>query len=384
MTTRIPPLLIAVVVLAALPAASAQVEGEITLTDIYDNYLFSASDSISISQSGYLGTHWGLSCLIEGTQETILFDTGYHADVLQANIGALNIDLGGLDLLVTSHNHPDHIAGIPVVLQYPSITRAYFGMSFAAPLADMLVTVDGVQRATPIRVGEPLEICPGVWASGDLSGSPNEQFLILDTRDGLVVLTGCAHPGVASTVQRAEEVLGKNVYMLIGGFHLLTTPAGTVAQIIQDLQALGVRKVAPSHCTGDEAIALFKAAYGDSCLAMGEGRKVTLNSRSTAVTEELASGVPDQFGLDQNHPNPFNSSTVIRFSLPARAEVELAVYSLLGQRVVSLARGTREAGSYTVTWDGRDARGNALASGMYLYRLQAGSQVEARKLLLVR
>jgi flagellar hook assembly protein FlgD len=93
---------------------------------------------------------------------------------------------------------------------------------------------------------------------------------------------------------------------------------------------------------------------------------------------------PSDFALDQNYPNPFNSSTVIRFALPARAEVELAVYSLLGQRVVSLARGTREAGAYNVTWDGRDARGNALASGVYLYRLQAGSRDETRKLLLVR
>jgi len=64
--------------------------------------------------------------------------------------------------------------------------------------------------------------------------------------------------------------------------------------------------------------------------------------------------------------------------------VELALYNLAGQKVVTLANGYREAGRHTARWDGRDDQGRALASGVYLYRLQAGAQVETRKLLLVR
>ena len=105
----------------------------------------------------------------------------------------------------------------------------------------------------------------------------------------------------------------------------------------------------------------------------------------TVVEEEEVGVLPEAFTLDQNYPNPFNSGTVIRFALHKADDVELAIYNLAGQRVVNLAQGPRNAGSYTLRWDGRDDAGRELASGMYLYRLQAGEQlVETRKMLLIR
>jgi hypothetical protein len=104
----------------------------------------------------------------------------------------------------------------------------------------------------------------------------------------------------------------------------------------------------------------------------------------TVVEEEHTTALPQSFALSQNFPNPFNSDTLICFALPASAEVELAIYNLAGQRVVRLAGGVREAGSYTLRWDGRDERGKELASGVYLYRLLARGRVETRKLVLVR
>jgi flagellar hook assembly protein FlgD len=97
-------------------------------------------------------------------------------------------------------------------------------------------------------------------------------------------------------------------------------------------------------------------------------------------------GLPGTFALSQNYPNPFNSATVIRFALPTSKDVELAIFNLAGQQVASLVQGMREAGTYTISWDGRDDNGRALASGVYLYRLQAGNgqEVETRKLLLLR
>ena len=105
----------------------------------------------------------------------------------------------------------------------------------------------------------------------------------------------------------------------------------------------------------------------------------------TAVTEEQT-GLPGRFSLAQNYPNPFNSATVIRFALPTSEETELAIFNLAGQQVATLVEGAREAGTYTVNWDGRDDDGRELASGVYLYRLQTGDghQVETRKLLLLR
>ena len=93
----------------------------------------------------------------------------------------------------------------------------------------------------------------------------------------------------------------------------------------------------------------------------------------------------ESFALEQNYPNPFNSGTVIPFNLAHSDRVELALYNLTGQKVTTLAEGAREAGAYTVKWDGRDGRGQVLASGVYLYRLRAeGGQEETRKLVLAR
>jgi len=107
---------------------------------------------------------------------------------------------------------------------------------------------------------------------------------------------------------------------------------------------------------------------------------------ATAVLEEHTATVPKSFTLGQNYPNPFNSNTTICFALPENQEVKLSIFNLAGQQVVTLVQGARQAGTYTVRWDGRDDDGRPLASGVYLYRLRTGSrqQVETRKLLLLR
>ncbi len=105
---------------------------------------------------------------------------------------------------------------------------------------------------------------------------------------------------------------------------------------------------------------------------------------ATAVLEKRLSARPTAVVLNQNYPNPFNSGTVIRFELPDSMPIDLALYNLSGQRVATLAAGGRMAGAYAVHWDGRDAHGRELASGIYLYRLQSGQRLETRKLILMR
>jgi hypothetical protein len=88
---------------------------------------------------------------------------------------------------------------------------------------------------------------------------------------------------------------------------------------------------------------------------------------------------PVTLALDQNYPNPFNPTTMIRYGLPVRTQVTLTIFNTLGQQVAMLVNGDMEAGYHEVLFDG-----SKLASGVYLYRMQAGSYVETRKLLLVR
>ncbi|UCD37242.1 MAG: T9SS type A sorting domain-containing protein [Fidelibacterota bacterium] len=97
--------------------------------------------------------------------------------------------------------------------------------------------------------------------------------------------------------------------------------------------------------------------------------------------EEL---VPEGFTLSQNYPNPFNPATMIRYELPHAADVELMVYNLLGKEVVRLKSGHQGAGSYEVQWDGHDASGNLLSSGVYFYRLKAEGFTQTRKMLFLR
>jgi hypothetical protein len=103
-----------------------------------------------------------------------------------------------------------------------------------------------------------------------------------------------------------------------------------------------------------------------------------LSEMITSV-EEVRTSVPEGHSLEQNYPNPFNPSTKIRFSLPKSGYVTLKVYDVLGREVETLVQGERAAGSYSVEWTP-----NNLASGVYLYRIQAGAYTETKKLMLLR
>ena len=113
-------------------------------------------------------------------------------------------------------------------------------------------------------------------------------------------------------------------------------------------------------------------------------RLVADETAVSTVLAEQGPGQPRAPTLGQNYPNPFNGGTSIRFSLPRDADVNLSLYNLAGQKVVTLARGKREAGEHTLRWNGDDAAGGPVGSGIYLYRLRVGNRVVTRKLLLVQ
>ncbi len=120
----------------------------------------------------------------------------------------------------------------------------------------------------------------------------------------------------------------------------------------------------------------------------GGGRglwEITLPLDATEPTVAEAAGVvPEEFALAQNFPNPFNASTTITFQLALTSLVELSIYSISGQRVCTLISDTLPAGYHRRQWDGRNERGEPVASGAYLYQLLAGDFVATRQLLLLK
>ena len=95
----------------------------------------------------------------------------------------------------------------------------------------------------------------------------------------------------------------------------------------------------------------------------------------TAVTNKNNS-VPKEFAVSQNYPNPFNPSTVINYALPKSSLVTIKIYNILGQEVKTLINGQRQPGYYTVQWNGDNNSGRTVASGMYIYRVEAGSMLK--------
>ncbi|MDP2035775.1 MAG: T9SS type A sorting domain-containing protein [Ignavibacteria bacterium] len=127
--------------------------------------------------------------------------------------------------------------------------------------------------------------------------------------------------------------------------------------------------------------------------------EVTLKDKEAAVSilgnaklnDEISSSltakvreIPTEFALSQNYPNPFNPTTTIKFSVAQDAKVNLVIYDMLGQRVRTLVDGIQDAGFYTVRWDGSNEFGSKVASGIYIYRLQAGSFVSTMKMNLMK
>jgi len=105
----------------------------------------------------------------------------------------------------------------------------------------------------------------------------NEHALIIPTNQGSIILTGCAHPGVVEIVEQTKAITKQDILLVAGGFHLLMDDAEGIRKKAEKLKTLGVRNVAPSHCSGGEAIGILANIFGNSFLKSGVGRLLTVN-----------------------------------------------------------------------------------------------------------
>ena len=239
-------------VLAVVPSLGAEPAGVLIL---YDN---------TVARAG-LQPEWGFAAQVNFRGHNILFDSGTKPAVLGANMKALGVNPAAFELGVFSHPHQDHLGGLPSVTYLDAFP------------ADVFATAVSL-GAKPFRIAESRQLSPGVFTTGLVKGEPSEQALVIDTPKGLVVLTGCSHPGVVRMVEGARKLKpSAPVHLVAGGFHMLRDSESQVNASIAKLRELGVQSILPTHCTGDLATKLFREAFGERCLTGGVGVRIPLD-----------------------------------------------------------------------------------------------------------
>ena len=220
-----------------------------------------------------LTTAWGFSCVIRGTEKTILFDTGGDGTIFLANMEELGISPKEIDLVVLSHIHGDHVGGLPGFLEKIPEVVVYLPKSFPKGFKDGLKEYG----AKIVEVQEPLKICQGIYSTGELDTWIKEQSLVIHTEKGLILITGCVHPGIIKIVDKVKGLLKDDVLLIMGGFHLDGESKGEIEKLVSSFRKLGVKYVGPCHCSGDTARQLFKEEYGENFIDVGVGRVITIN-----------------------------------------------------------------------------------------------------------
>lgn len=150
----------------------------------------------------------------------------------------------------------------------------------------------------------------------------------------------------------------------------------------EDWQAVELAVPESVALTGEMRVRFTSKENGAfSSFALLDNFEVRANVTSVAAPTESA---PVTFRLDQNYPNPFNAGTRITYTVPERTEVTLRIFNVVGEEIVTLVRAVQSKGTHQVAWDGRNQAGQAVASGVYFYRLQAAGRAITRKMILMQ
>ncbi|MCK4547727.1 MAG: MBL fold metallo-hydrolase [Candidatus Eisenbacteria sp.] len=229
-------------------------------------------------QDGYR-TSWGYSCLIRGLEETILFDTGGDGRILLDNMERAGVDPKEIGIIVLSHFHGDHTGGLHALLPRCEGVTVYLLRSFPEAFKNEVRSM----ASLVVEVSGSISLLDEVKTTGALGFEIPEQSLVVEQEDGLVVVTGCAHPGLRGIVEKAREITAPKPVFLMGGFHLRDLSKSEVTDLVNDLESLGVKAVAPSHCTGSPQRRVIKQMLGDRFLESGAGRVIAMEEMRGAL-----------------------------------------------------------------------------------------------------
>ncbi len=193
-----------------------------------------------------LKADWGWACFIETGSRNILFDTGGNGKILLENLRNLSIDPESIDDIVISHPDFDHIGGLSAILNTNEKAVVHVPFSFR-----------GIMYPNKVHsYDKPAEIYPGVFLTGELD--KREQSLAVSTAEGLVLIIGCAHPGVENIMDAVSEF--GEIHAVIGGLHGFDK-----LEILED-----VKHICATHCTKHKKE--IKKMYPEKCFEGGAGR----------------------------------------------------------------------------------------------------------------
>jgi 7,8-dihydropterin-6-yl-methyl-4-(beta-D-ribofuranosyl)aminobenzene 5'-phosphate synthase len=214
-----------------------------TLTIIYDNRAYPG-----------LKPDWGFSLILELEDTTILFDTGAKKEVFYENAKLLECDISSVETVFISHLHWDHTGLLEEFRKLEDV--------------DIILPDDFPQ---PTRLSERI-ITTGSFETG-IENARLEHGLIVKFEEGAVLITGCSHPGIVKLAERAVEIVGEKLLLVIGGFHLYSAERDEILRTAQELKDY-TEFTAPCHCTGEEGIKIFKEVFKDRFIDAKAGLEI--------------------------------------------------------------------------------------------------------------
>ena len=222
----------------------------------------------NIAFSAEFKNAWGLSLhvklIYDDSIRELLFDVSGDFDVWHHNAQLLNINPSSIDAVVISHWHSDHAGALGKVLE---LIGKQVPVYSPAGLRRWVVSKYNV-----IECSEGAEVLPYVYTTGSAGYLIAEHAAAIKVYGkGIVLLVGCSHPGLPHLVRRAVEVASESkVYLVIGGFHITSGAEGR--EVAEYLRSLGVKYVAPLHCTGREARSSIRQVFNEYYIEAGAGK----------------------------------------------------------------------------------------------------------------
>jgi len=218
-------------------------------------------------------TGWGVSFLVN---DEILFDTGENGGWLLENMSYFGFDPNKLKAVVISHDHWDHWGGLWDLLVKKKGQKVYICHAFSQEFKKKAESLG----ADIIEAPKCIEISKNIFITGEISGEYKgknmpEQALVLKTKNGLTIITGCAHPGIIKMTEKVRaDFPGEPIYLVMGGFHLMESDRGAIEIVAENFKKMNIIKAGPTHCSGDMAEGIFKGFYGNNLITIKTGQEI--------------------------------------------------------------------------------------------------------------